>query len=283
MSFVEPPLLVLGGTSLIGRFLLERLGAEGRTFVALSRSPQPPVPGGDWLVGDLGRELAFPAAEQALSLSPIWLLPPVLPKLAAGGVRRIVAFSSTSVWTKAASSDPGERAVAERLAQAEAEVVAFCETRGVAWTVLRPTLIYAEGRDANVSRLAGLIRRWGVLPLYGAGEGRRQPVHADDLAAGALAALEAPAAINRAFDLPGGETLTYREMSRRIFLALRRRPRIVSLPPPLWNAAFRLASPWLPGAGAAMGARMAEDLVFDPQPAQTAFGWNPRPFRPTFA
>ena len=283
MSFVQPPLLLMGGTSLIGRSLLARLGSEGRTFVALSRSPQPPVSGGNWLVGDLGGELALPAAEQALSLSPIWLLPPALPRLLAAGVRRIVAFSSTSVWTKAASPDPDERAVAQRLARAEAEMVEFCEAHGVAWTVLRPTLIYAEGRDANVSRLAGLIRRWGVLPLYGAGEGRRQPVHADDLAVGALAALEAPAAINRSFDLPGGETLTYREMSRRIFLALKRRPRIVSLPPFLWNAGFRLASPWLPGAGATMGARMAEDLVFDPRPAQAAFGWNPRPFRPTFA
>jgi hypothetical protein len=37
----------------------------------------------------------------------------------------------------------------------------------VAWTILRPTLIYVEGRDANVSRLAGLIRRFKVLPLSG--------------------------------------------------------------------------------------------------------------------
>jgi nucleoside-diphosphate-sugar epimerase len=77
--------------------------------------------------------------------------------------------------------------VAASLAEAEAEVERFCAEPGVAWTILRPTLIYDEGRDGNVSRLAGLIRRFGVLPLSGEGEGLRQPVHAEDLAVGACA------------------------------------------------------------------------------------------------
>jgi nucleoside-diphosphate-sugar epimerase len=215
-----------------------------------------------------------------LSLSPIWLLPAALPALHAAGLERLVVFSSTSRFTKSASPDAAEREVARHLAGAEAAVTAFCEGRGVRWTILRPTLIYAEGQDANVSRLAALIRRFGVLPLYGRGDGRRQPVHADDLAAAALAALDGPAAANRAFDLPGGETLTYRAMCERIFAGLGRRPRILSLPPPLWRAGFALAAPLLPGAGAAMGARMAEDLVFDAAPARRALRWSPRPFHP---
>jgi nucleoside-diphosphate-sugar epimerase len=276
-------LLVLGGTSLIGRFLLPRLAQAGRPFRAVSRAPRPPAEGGEWLVADLTRPPDLPPAAQAVSLSPIWLLPPALPALHAAGVRRLVAVSSTSRFTKALSPDPAERAVADDLARAEEAVQTYCEAHAIAWTILRPTLIYAEGEDANVTRLANLIRRFGVLPLYGAGEGRRQPVHADDLAAGALAALDNPAAENRAFDAPGGETLSYRAMAARIFLALGRRPRIISLPPALWRAGFALAAPLLPGAGAAMGERMNEDLVFDPGPAQAAFGWSPRPFRPVFS
>src|ERR1700749_1469103 len=61
----------------------------------------------------------------------------------------------------------------------EAAVRDFCGANGVAWTLLRPTLIYAEGHDQNVTRLAGMIRKLGVLPLSGQGAGLRPPVHAD--------------------------------------------------------------------------------------------------------
>lgn len=217
-----------------------------------------------------------------VSLAPIWLLPKALPGLIQARARRVVAFSSTSRWTKAQSPDAGEREVAGRLAQAEAETIRICEAAGVAWTLLRPTLIYAEGRDGNVSRLASLARRFGALPISGRGEGRRQPVHADDLAAAVAQVLASEATRNRAYDLPGGETLTYAQMCRRVFDGLGRRPRLLHVPPPLWSLGLRLASPLLPGATAAMGARMAEDLVFDPEPARHGFGWRPRDFRPDF-
>lgn len=272
-------LLVAGATSLIGRFLLARARAAGLKPLALSRR------GGD-LQADLTKAAtlakALPRISRMTSLAPIWLLPAALPVLADKGLARLVAFSSTSRFTKAASSIPEERAVADQLARAEDAVMAFCAERGIACTLLRPTLIYAEGEDQNISRLAGLIRRFGVLPLSGDGRGRRQPVHADDLAAAALAALDTPAAFNKAYDLPGGETLTYKEMCQRIFEALGRPPRILSAPPAVWGAAFTLAKPFLPGATAAMGARMAEDLVFDAEPARRDFGYAPRDFRPRF-
>jgi nucleoside-diphosphate-sugar epimerase len=224
----------------------------------------------------------LPPIATVLSLSPIWLLPQALPALEAAGARRLVAFSSTSRITKAQSPDPGEREVAARLATSEDTVRQACEAAGVRWTLLRPTMIYAEGQDRNVSRLAGLIRRLGLLPLAGDGRGLRQPVHAQDLAGAALAAAAAPATFDRTYDLPGGETLSYRAMAERVFAGLGRRPRIVPVPPTLWRLGLALARPLLPGATAAMGERMSEDLVFDGRPARADFGWAPRPFHPRF-
>jgi nucleoside-diphosphate-sugar epimerase len=280
---LQTPVLVLGATSLIGRFVPPRL--EGVDHVALSRTP-PPGAAGRWIAADLGdRDLAgrLPSCPTVLSLSPIWVLPQALPALKAAGMRRLVAFSSTSVFTKPNSSHPHERDTARRLAQGEQQTRQFCEREGVAWTLLRPTLIYAEGQDQNVSRLASLARRFGVLPLAGKGEGLRQPVHADDLAAAAITAAATPTTHDRAYDLPGGETLTYRRMSERVFEGLGRRPRILPVPPWAWTVALTLASPVMPGATAAMGTRMSQDLVFDAGPAQRDFGWAPRGFRPRFA
>jgi nucleoside-diphosphate-sugar epimerase len=279
---IKTPVLVLGATSLIGRFAMPRLAEGGVKAFALSRSA-PEGPG--WMRGDLSApDLVdhLPTAPTVLSLSPIWHLPHALPALKAKGMQRLVAFSSTSVFTKATSPDAYEQGVVKRLADGEAAVRAFCEAEDVAWTILRPTLIYAEGQDHNVTRLAGMIRRFGVLPLNGKGEGLRQPVHADDLAWAALAVAASMETHNRAYDLAGGEIVSYRKMAERVFEGLGRRPRIIAAPEWLWRLAFTLARPLLPGATAQMGARMGEDLTFNNGPAKRSFGWNPRSFHPKF-
>jgi len=147
---------------------------------------------------------------------------------------------------------------------------------------LRPTIIYDEGRDANITRLSRLIQKLGFLPLAGSGSGLRQPVHAEDLAIGALAAAASPAAANKIYAIPGKDTITYREMVGRIFDGLHKPRRIIPIPPALWRAAFSVAKPFVPNANVAMGNRMAKDMIFDSAPATEDFGWNPREFRPKF-
>lgn len=275
------PTLVLGASSLVGRFVLPEAADRGLSALGLGRR----AGAAPWIAADLGApdlQDHLPDLSVVICTASLWVLPQALEALAARGMTRLVAFSSTSRFTKAASKDAGERAVAERLRLAEAAVIGFCEDRNIGWTLLRPTLIYAEGQDRNVSRLAGLIRRVGVLPIAGQGLGRRQPVHGQDLARAALDAAVSPAAVNRAYDLPGGETLTYRAMAERVFAGLGRKPLILSAPLPLWRIGLALAAPLLPGATAAMGERMAEDLVFDGGPAAKDFGWSPRDFHPRF-
>lgn len=270
------PILVLGATSLVGRFALPRLEAAGLAHLAVSRGEAT-----GWIQADIETPAglaALPRAETVLSFSPIWLLPGALEALKAKGLRRLIAFSSTSVETKAGSPHPHEQAVVADLRRGEAAV----QSSGVQWTILRPTMIYAEGLDGNVSRLAALVRRLGVLPISGRGEGLRQPVHADDLAIAAIAALGAPAAVGQIYALAGGETLTYRTMCTRIFEGLGKRPRILSLPQPLWQAGLALASPILTGTTAQMGERMDRDLVFDDALARRDLDWSPRHFAPRF-
>ncbi len=278
-----PPVLVLGATSLIGQFLTARLTQARVAYLEVSRRASQRDQ--HWLQADLADpDLAskLPALDTVYSLSPIWLLPAALPALQAAGMKRLIAFSSTSRFTKLDSSEASERDVARALAAGEAQVEAFCQAHGIDWIILRPTLIYAEGQDGNVSRLAAMIRRFSFLPISGRGEGLRQPVHADDLAAGAIAAASSPAARGKAYNLPGGETLTYRQMVARIFESLSKPVSILALPPWLWRAAFVLARPLLGRATAAMGMRMAHDLAFDGTPAARDFGWTARGFRPRF-
>jgi nucleoside-diphosphate-sugar epimerase len=273
--------LILGASSLVGRFLVPLAQQAGQGAISLGRSASGPASlSADLTAPDLASRL--PKADLVYACAPIWLMPAALEALANRGMRRLIAFSSTSRFTKAASANAAERAVAKRLSDAEDAVMAYCQSRAIGWTILRPTLIYAEGQDQNISRLARLIGQVGFVPVAGAGLGQRQPVHAADLAAAAVRASTCDSAINKAYDLPGGETLSYRTMVERVFIGMGRRPSIVSVPLSVWQAGLWLASPLLPGATGAMGARMAQDLVFDAAAAKTDLDWQPRAFAPQF-
>ena len=276
-------MIVTGATSQIGRFLLPRLQQAGFTVSALSRSPQGSQPGVCWLQGDLSRPLDWsPTADSAvlIHLALLSLLPDRLPELAQRGVRRVIAFSSTSRFTKAASVDPGERGLAASLAQAEDRLAQRCAGLGIRWTLFRPTLIYGAGMDKNVCFIADFVRRYRFFPLLGKGEGLRQPVHADDLAAACLAALEHSASCGHSYQLTGGETLSYRAMVERVFQALNRPPRLLAVPRPLLRTALRGARllPGLRHLTPEMADRMSEDLCFDSRPATQDFGYAPRRF-----
>lgn len=275
--------LVIGGTGLVGGFIVEHLVRRGERPFALSRLPRQ-GPGVDWLIGDLEKPdtLKIPAIATLYCTADAVLLARVLPRLFSPSLKRVVVFSSTSVLTKQDTEVAAERETIRNLAEAERTIAAACEQHNVGWTILRPTLIYGEGRDTNITPLSRLIRRFGFMPLVGGAPGLRQPVHAEDLAIGAIAAAASPAAANKFYSLPGAETLTYREMIGRIFDGMRLPRRTISVPVFVWRAGFALAKPLFPNSNVAMGIRMMKDMTFDSTPAIRDFGWNPRPFKPVF-
>lgn len=287
----DRPAILTGATGLVGLELLPLLLHHSFVVRALSRRPRrasgegPPGPGRvTWLEADLSsppvRGAGLPPAECFLHAAPIWLLPTWVPAAADAGVRRLVAVSSTSRFTKRESSSPPERELARRLAEAEEAVMKACGERAIRWTIFRPTLIYGRGRDRNVGDIARVLRRTGVFPVAGRGAGLRQPVHAADVAAACLAALDRPATFDRAYELPGGETLSYAEMVSRIARGVGRTPRVLHVPLPLLRAALAVARrlPGLAHLTPDVADRMNTDLVFDAGAARRDFGYDPRPF-----
>ena len=271
-----PPLLVFGLSGQLGD-ALRRRGLPS-PVLAISRQSPGTVAGVapvEWRAGDLHRFDEPHRFDAALSLGP---LDAFARAVASGRVRagRIVAFGSTSLHVKGRSPDAAERDVAARLAEAEAALFAACRVHGTPCVVLRPTLVWGMGRDATVSRVVRLARRWPLLPLPMGAPGLRQPVHALDLADAALAALAADAPIAGAFDLPGGERVAFGEMLRRSVAA--GAPGCRAWPVPWATLA------WAGRVDARLGgwaSRLADDLVFDDGPAREDLGWAPRGFAPT--
>jgi len=275
---------VLGATSFVGKSLLPLLTSENCEVNAYSRQPiQHDVDHVKWfqLGSSTSAPLTNPPAEISnwICVTPIWMLSAYLPWLKNMGARRVVALSSTSRFTKTGSSDISEQALAKSIADSEQQLIEWAEANGITWIILRPTLIYGLGLDKNVGEIARFIRRFSFFPVFGKARGLRQPVHVQDVAHACVAALNGPIS-NRAYNISGGEALTYQEMVARVFKTLGRTPRMLSVP----LAAFRLAvamlrllprfRKWTP----AMAERMNQDMVFDHTEAAQDLGFSPRPF-----
>lgn len=274
--------LVFGGSGQVGRPLLRLLGDAGWQVLAVSREARPGLPGVRWLRGDLVHAEGLPAQVDAIfSCGPLdhfarWHAESSV------ACPRVVAFGSTSIEVKRDSADAGERDIAARLREGERSVLETAAARGVAATLLRPTLIYGAAGDRSLTRIAAIARRWHRFALPRDAIGLRQPVHADDLAQAAFEALDAVATHGRTYVLPGGETLPYREMVARVLATLQPPARLHLLPPGAFAALLSLvhAAGIARDFGAAALARMREDLVFDAGPARRDFGYAPRGFAP---
>lgn len=276
--------LVLGATGVVGSLIADALVASGEHPYALSRRQQGPTKGITWLQGDLRepRSLKLPTPEIIYSTVHPILLSNALAQSELRQAKRVIFFSSTSILTKLNSDDLLERANVRQLAQGELCLQMACEALGVSWTALRPTLIYSEERDANLTRVANFVRRFGFFPLHGRGKGLRQPVSAADLALGAILAAASPQTSNKTYVLPGAETVSYREMIGRVFDGLGRKRLIIPLPPFAWMIGYKALRHLFPMTNAGMGSRMAKDMTFDGSKAFRDFGWSPQPFRPRF-
>jgi uncharacterized protein YbjT (DUF2867 family) len=283
---------VIGATSLIGDCLLPLLLDDGYYVAAFSRRVHDTQSlfkntHVEWQILSQAESSSFSdifPPENEISrwvcLAPIWVVPEYFPLLLHYGVKHIVAVSSTSRFAKSDSSDIVEKEVAKRLADGENSLIEWAKTNDVSWTILRPTLTYGLGRDKNVSVIALFIQRFSFFPLLGEARGLRQPVKAHDVALCCSAALNTEKAFNRSYNISGGETLTYREMVGRIFLAMGKSPRFVTFP--LWifrtSVAYLRILPRFRHWSAAMAERMNQDLVFDHEDACRDLGFSPRPF-----
>lgn len=234
--------LVYGGSGAVGGFLLKRLSADGFDVLALSRrGGQAELPGLQWRLGSLEQASALDDALQGFAPAVICSAGPLdafvdwLARRPPSAGTRVLALSSLSASWKLDSPQPAERALAQRLCDAERALFELCAQAEASVCVLRAGLIHGAGVDRSLSPLLRLARRLRVLPWPRAARGLRQPVHADDVARALLAAAardwrnQAAAA---PLQLPGPEALDFASMLRRSFACETPSPRLLCLPMP---------------------------------------------------
>jgi nucleoside-diphosphate-sugar epimerase len=186
---------------------------------------------------------------------------------------RFVYISTTGVYGDAGGGIVDEDSPlnptterAQRRADAERQVRAWCEARGVPWTILRVPGIYGPGRLP----LDRLRRSDPVIRHAEAGYSSR--IHADDLAEACVLAGTLPAAAGRIYNVTDGNTATMTEYFERVAT-------LAGLPPPPLVSraeAARVLSPmlmsFLDESRRIDSSRIRRELGFEPRYADLRLG-----------
>lgn len=237
------PITVFGGTGFLGHRIVERLLRAGwRVRVAARRVGE----------RDLGDAEACPAD----------ITDPAAVARAVAGARAVVNAVSLYTETRRETFDAVHVAAAAELARAArnagtsrlvhvsgigADPVSpsrYVAARGrgeaavreafPAAVILRPGVLFGRG-DAFLSTLDA-VTRLPLVPLFGQGGTRLQPVHVDDvaLAVERIVGMSDPPAV--LFELGGPEVLEYRRILERVMAYRGRRRRLLPIPFAVWHA-----------------------------------------------
>jgi nucleoside-diphosphate-sugar epimerase len=236
---------VTGGTGFVGRAVLERLAASGtESIVCLARRP-PSAPAGDnrirYIQGDLDDPSSYSealagcdtvvhlaaatgsASESELVRVNVQGTERLLAACKAQQVRRFVYMSSIAAGYPELADYPYGRTKleAERLVTAS----------GLAYVILRPTIVLGAGSPIwqTLRKLACLP----VVPLFGGGRARVQPVDVTDVARAVELLVGGYESDGAVIPIGGPEALSFAQFLQRIRTACGLRP-APQLPVPMW-------------------------------------------------
>ena len=144
------------------------------------------------------------------------------------GAARLVHISGLGADPGSASPYVRARGIGENLVREAFDGV----------TILRPSVIFGPG-DAFVNKLAAMGRQAPILPLFGAGGTRLQPVFVGDVAEACARALADPATQGRIYELGGPRVYPYRELVRLVLDEVGARTALVPFPFLAWDVLAR--------------------------------------------
>lgn len=190
------------------------------------------------------------------------------------GVKWMILVHTTGIYSK-------YKAAAENYRQIECEIRKMIEGKNIAITILRPTMIYGNLNDNNVSVFMRMVYNLRFFPVVNHGRYELQPVWCGDLGKAYYQVLLNPEVTkNKDYNLSGGAPIMLIDMLKTMGERLNVKNTFFNVP--FWIA--------FPGAWAVYllsfkkvdlrekVQRLVEPRVYSHDEATTDFGYNPVPF-----
>lgn len=186
---------------------------------------------------------------------------------------RVILVHTTGIYSKYKSAS-------SEYIRIESEVMELAKGK-IALTILRPTMIYGDMCDYNMSKFIKMINRIKIFPLVGGGKCLIQPVNARDLGKAYYNVLMNPeATANKQYDLSGDKPISFKEALTVISNKLNKST--IFIPVPMKLSVF--AAYILKGITAGKidivekVLRMGEDRAYSHELAKKDFNYTPMAF-----
>lgn len=189
-------------------------------------------------------------------------------------VKRIVSVHTTGIFSKF-------RIASEEYVIIEKEIQDILSKNDISMTILRPTMIYGDVCDRNISKFIKMIDKFRIFPVINHGKSLIQPVNARDLGKAYYDVLMIPVEkVKSEYILSGEKPITMFEAFKLISDNLEKKTMFVSFPlvfGVLLAKALKVTTfgkiDYIERVQ-----RMSEDRSFPHEVAATDFGYKPEPF-----
>jgi len=267
----------------VGRSLLERLSADGKVLVTCFVRKESKT---DWAIGLRNVSIVYGNLDHIDSLSNYMERSQMVIHIA--GIKRalnvMVAMEKTGIKSGIFVNTTGVfsefRVASEEYRIIESEMIERLQNSQIKYAIIRPTMIYGNGRDNNVRKIALYLSKHIFFPIFGDGSALIQPVYYEDVAKALLALLENEQCWGKAYNISGRKPITYKRFIEIIAEAIRRKVKFVKLPLFPIVTSVSLLNKIIPGfpIKSEQILRTVEDRAFDYKDAQECFGYDPISF-----
>lgn len=189
-----------------------------------------------------------------------------------GGDPHIILVHTTGIYSK-------HKMASEEYKQIEADMQKYLDM-GMNITILRPTMIFGDMRDHNISKYIRMVDRLPFMPEIDKGRGLIQPVNARDLGQAYYKAAMHTRLPQLEYIVSGQRQLSLHELTTLIGRFLGKKTRHISAPMGLGVFGAKLIKLLSFGKKDLVEKvlRMGEDRVFPNDDARRDFGFDPEPF-----
>lgn len=141
-------------------------------------------------------------------------------------VKRIILVHTTGIYSNFKEASQNYRNIEKRLKQIKGK-----DTSNINITILRPTMIYGDLCDRNMSKFIKLIDRFRIIPVINHGSSLIQPVNARDLGRAYYKVLTSPEITKgKAYDLSGEKPIKLIEAFTLISEKLNKKTIFINVP-----------------------------------------------------
>lgn len=275
--------LVTGAGGFLGTTVVRTLISKGYRVRAMARNvPDSKVAGAEYVQGDMTDDTSVDTCVQGAS---------AVVHLAARksdeadsvevnveGAKRLIAAAKKHDVTRIVNIGTQSSRLKRRgiYGESKLQADALFSASGLPVVTLRPSVVY-DGTGGGIMSTVVQMTNLPVVPMIGGGNVHLSPIHADDLALVIEAALRTDAAIGKTYDVGGPDSVTLKELTKKIMTRRGMKKPMVTLP---LFAAMLIArcTRFLPKppitVSNVLGA--AEDMTMDIGPMLRDFGIAPR-------